>query len=116
MMTLVCYCGAELSYTPGEYDECPNCYASLEFETSEEIETHNWEIRQAIDLGSHTGKVLITAIQETGESRVLRKVDEDPELVELIMAGYKMLHPEWEVFSEREINQNYLVAQQLLHE
>jgi len=103
-MTLTCYCGCKLDVALGDYEECPNCYTGIDVpETKEALIAWNKEIETAIAERRYTGRIKIIAVDELGHEKLLRVV-EDEGIADLVMAGYKMNHPEWlSVFTEREL-------------
>ncbi len=108
-MNILCYCGNENLLEEDDFGfeefECNECGMTLYIpETEEEIEALNAQTRKEVDELRYTGKTRIMAIQETGEECCLRLLDRmDEELIDLIMAGYSMNHPEWKLFTEPEI-------------
>lgn len=123
MKTLLCYCGNTLEITEeylgfDEY-ECSRCdqFVSIPDDFTE-FETHNEQIRKELNELKFTGRIRIMAVQETGEVSCYRTLPEedDEELISLIMAGYQLLYPECNFFTEREKNMRYVVNQQFLDE
>ena len=122
MKTLLCYCSNMIEITEEDlgFDEleCPRCGLTYQVpESLEELYEHNEYIRKEIEEAHYTGKIKIMAIQETGEVKCYRMLPEnDEELINLVLAGYKLIYPECKFFTEREENMNYVASQLMLDE
>lgn len=105
---LRCYCGHlhQICEEDLGFDEFEcGCGLFLQVpETAADFDTHNIEIAKSINEIRYLGTLRVMAIQETGEECCLRNgVDEkDTELVELLLQGYQLKHPEWTIFTEQE--------------